>query len=766
MDSSFLANQTSLTIIPPTGFSITSNTSCTAATGSCLVINGSIVASGVGLSVSNLIVTIRQITLPYFSPTSSSFSVTYGYAGSQVATISSGVLVSVFCTSPCGRCVSSATACASCLPSPNTAILFHTVNSSCLVTCPNGFYNSTFLCTACSPPCLHCLDATNCTKCTATTYLYGTACLGVCPPTLFGNSSNICDSCVSPCFNCTSASACLSCSINFLTNFTCVPSASCPSGTYGDISTKTCAACSSPCFACSLADNNCTSCAIGFVLHQNKCPNQCPSTFYNNTNICLSCVPPCGNCTSSSACLSCLSDYLSGNSCVAASSCPVGTFPDNGTRTCATCPVGCTNCISLGNCSGCTPVYFFFNFTCLISCPNTTFLSTGNNCVPCSGCQTCQGSATSCTSCIPPLLLSGNSCGGSCPAGTFSNGASCVPCSSVCASCTNTSTSCTSCPNNLFLSGSSCTSVCPTGTFQDVSTGNCSSCNPTCFTCSSLSTICTGCTPSLVLFQGNCTPSCPSNYFNITGNCQTCPNCISCTSVSVCATCNPAFYMYNGVCYSTCPSTGIADPGTMTCTPCNSTCATCSGTPTNCLSCIGGLYLLNSVCFSSCPSGYIATAGECLKSTIGSIIYFPFSITFVVFLIIVIYSKVQHNQTEMVTVLTGALAILVWISWVVLVYQANNTDIQLMDNTRSLILGAGMVGIILSTLLGIIFAVWFRLGFKADNGFNEWASHSNSNLNAYRIVFCMTLVAFPCFRIVYSRLFNSNSLSCFFLKGG
>lgn len=30
----------------------------------------------------------------------------------------------------------------------------------------------------------------------------------------------------------------------------------------------------------------------------------------------------------------------------------------------------------------------------------------------------------------------------------------------------------------------------------------------------------------------------------------------------------------------------------------------------------------------------------------------------------------------------------------------------------------------------------------------------------------MTLVGFPCFRLIYSRLFNSSSLSCFFLKGG
>lgn len=77
-----------------------------------------------------------------------------------------------------------------------------------------------------------------------------------------------------------------------------------------------------------------------------------------------------------------------------------------------------------------------------------------------------------------------------------------------------------------------------------------------------------------------------------------------------------------------------------------------------------------------------------------------------------------------------------------------------------------MVGIILSIALGFTFAIWFRVSFKNDNGFNEWVCHKQSNLNAYRIVFCMTLIAFPSFRIIYSRLFNSQSLSFFLLRGG
>lgn len=109
----------------------------------------------------------------------------------------------------------------------------------------------------------------------------------------------------------------------------------------------------------------------------------------------------------------------------------------------------------------------------------------------------------------------------------------------------------------------------------------------------------------------------------------------------------------------------------------------------------------------------------------------------------------------MVTVLCGILGLLAWISWIVLAYQANNKDTQLQPSAVSIILGMGLVGIVLSIILGILFAIWFRYEFKLDNGFNEWACHSDKNLRAYRVVFCMTLVSFPCFRIIYSRLFHN-----------
>jgi hypothetical protein len=98
------------------------------------------------------------------------------------------------------------------------------------------------------------------------------------------------------------------------------------------------------------------------------------------------------------------------------------------------------------------------------------------------------------------------------------------------------------------------------------------------------------------------------------------------------------------VCYTNCPPTGIADPLSMTCTQCDSSCLTCSGITTNCTSCKGGNYLYKSVCFSTCPTGLISNGitNTCDVSTIGSIVYFPCSITFFIWLIIVFYSKYQN----------------------------------------------------------------------------------------------------------------------------
>jgi uncharacterized membrane-anchored protein len=82
-----------------------------------------------------------------------------------------------------------------------------------------------------------------------------------------------------------------------------------------------------------------------------------------------------------------------------------------------------------------------------------------------------------------------------------------------------------------------------------------------------------------------------------------------------------------------------------------------------------------------------------------------------VFFIIVVYSKVNHSKTEMVTTLCGFLGFLVWLSWMFLVFKAASTDQMLDGSSKTLILGMGITSILLNIVLGTIFAIWFRRNF-------------------------------------------------------
>ena len=98
---------------------------------------------------------------------------------------------------------------------------------------------------------------------------------------------------------------------------------------------------------------------------------------------------------------------------------------------------------------------------------------------------------------------------------------------------------------------------------------------------------------------------------------------------------NPQYY-YNSSCYAACPSSTYALVNN-TCVDCDTAtafCATCTGSPTTCTSCLNNLYLsqpvsgscvssctgtynlqdeVNNVCVSSCPSNMKAPGnGSCL----------------------------------------------------------------------------------------------------------------------------------------------------------
>ena len=76
------------------------------------------------------------------------------------------------------------------------------------------------------------------------------------------------------------------------------------------------------------------------------------------------------------------------------------------------------------------------------------------------------------------------------------------------------------------------------------------------------------------------------------------------------------------------------------------------------------------------------------------------------------------------------------------------------------------MGLMISMVLGGIFIIWFRNSFKKDLGLSEWMNHSEVHLNLYRVIFVLSFISFSNFRIIYSRLFNKSSFSCFIYKAG
>ena len=226
--------------------------------------------------------------------------------------------------------------------------------------------------------------------------------------------------------------------------------------------------------------------------------------------------------------------------------------------------------------------------------------------------------------------------------------------------------------------------------------------------------------------------------------------------------------MFNGVCYSSCPPQGIADPATFTCTPCDSSCLTCSGTITSCTSCKGGTYLYTGSCFTTCPAGLLpdAETNSCKTSSLGSLIFFPCSITFLLWIFVLIYSKCNYGKTQMVTSIAGGLALILWFSWLILIFTAGTNDLVLTDGQKSTVMGVGLTGVICSLILGVIFACWIRKNFEFDSGFDHWKDRNNYNMYSYRIIMFFTCLTLPFFRMIYSRIFLRNNFSSFFLNGG
>ncbi|KAI0933443.1 hypothetical protein AcV5_005588 [Taiwanofungus camphoratus] len=333
------------------------------------------------------------------------------------------------------------------------------------------------------------------------------------------------------------------------------------------------------------------------------------------------CSPPCagaGVCSASGSCVCPLG--FTGSSC---EECASGFFGPS----CEPCPAGCQDCdqgiSGTGKClsptvsspsSSCNCVNGVCgsngectcnagwtsasNGTACAKCEQGYFLDSNGNCEVCSlGCTECADGTGDCITCKSGFTQSGNdatsciaaqsktSSGTTCPDGSFSNGTACATCSPLCQTCNGpTSNDCIICGAGTYSLNGSCVSTDSDGVCENsnlIANNNkheCDSCPLKCTKCqipnfSVASTInqaqCTGCLPGFVLSKGQCVESCPSGTF-------------------------------------------LSPQDNLTCTACDSSCSTCVGASTFCLTCANNKLASNGTCVSSCPSNTFSSSGSCL----------------------------------------------------------------------------------------------------------------------------------------------------------
>lgn len=228
--------------------------------------------------------------------------------------------------------------------------------TQCTVTCLAGTYQTTTLsnnqtttsCSNCSAYCLSCQNASSCLQCNNITYSYTstvagvsqTTCLTSCPPGFYA-LNNICVSCISPCQTCqqsTTGVACTTCQAGYyLLGSICY--SQCPSGYYS--SGSICSPCSSVCATCNVTGTNCTQCKNNLVVIP-SCTGGCANGSYlSGNNTCSKCDAACLTCYGGSSyeCSSCLnSSYvLISGSC--SLNCPKQTVLYQ--SSCVNCPTNC-----------------------------------------------------------------------------------------------------------------------------------------------------------------------------------------------------------------------------------------------------------------------------------------------------------------------------------------------------------------------------------------------------------------------------------------
>ena len=117
----------------------------------------------------------------------------------------------IVCSANCQTCTS-----ANCLMCISPSLLFiNTLTgfSSCVSSCPSGYYPSTYSCLSCNCTCLSCDNSpNNCTSCRPGLFLHEKTCITLCPQGFYADiTTGLCTSCLPKCISCVSATQCIIC---------------------------------------------------------------------------------------------------------------------------------------------------------------------------------------------------------------------------------------------------------------------------------------------------------------------------------------------------------------------------------------------------------------------------------------------------------------------------------------------------------------------------------------------------------------------------
>lgn len=353
--------------------------------------------------------------------------------------------------------------------------------------------------------------------------------------------------------------------------------------------------------------------------------NQLPSGTLGSlslTNIeSASCSPTCagsGICTSSGTCQ--CSAGFTGSSC---ESCASGFFGPK----CQACPSGCSSCDDGISGSGRCLQPTVANAPSTCNCLNGVCGSNGQ--CTCNAGFTTAANGTACAKCSPGFFLTSTG--------------DCQVCQLGCTQCADGTGACTTCKTGFSQDASDKTkcnppqsitsagTICPDGSFAN---GNaCSACSSSCQTCTAgTSNDCILCSAGHYTFQGGCVAAntngvCAGTNLIADNNKRECDSCgAKCTSCIIanfsvastvnqkqCTGCIPGFFLSNGTCVSACPSgTFVSPQDNLTCLACDSTCSTCAGSSTFCLTCSSNQLASGGKCVATCPSNTFSASGSCL----------------------------------------------------------------------------------------------------------------------------------------------------------